>query len=60
MENKIIALLQSRRFWAAIIGVLAIAFHDVLGLSEEQVQQVGIIVTGWIIGDSVNKTGAIK
>lgn len=58
MENKIVLLLRSRRFWAAIVGVIAIAAHDLVGLSEEQVQQVGLIITGWIVGDSISKTGA--
>ena len=54
---KLSTLLQSRRFWAAIVGVLAIAANDTIGISEDEARQVGNIVIAWILGDAVRTTG---
>lgn len=55
-RNKLSALIQSRRFWMAIVGIVAIAAEDLLGLDPEEVLMVGGVVVAWIIGDSVRKT----
>lgn len=57
MGLKIIWLLQSRRFWASVGGVLAVVAGESFGMSEDQVNQVVAIVIGWCIGDSVKPTG---
>jgi hypothetical protein len=51
-------LLKSRRFWAAL-GALVVAIgNDGLGLSlsQEQVDLAVMVVTAWIVGDSLRKT----
>lgn len=55
-KEKWIALILSRRFQAAVIGVLAIAGNELLGLSEEDVTKVFGIVVVWILGDSYRET----
>ena len=56
MPTKIETLLKSRRFWTAVLGVVVVAFKDVLGLDETETMAVGGILITWIIGDSVRET----
>jgi len=56
MQNKITALLKSRRFWIALAGVVAIVFNDQLGIPEEEVNKVAAIVIAWVLGDSYRQT----
>lgn len=56
--EKVAALLKSRRFYAAVGGVVAVIASNVLGLDEATVTGVVTVVIGWIIGDSINKTGS--
>ena len=57
MVNKIQALVPSRRFWVAVGGVAFVGF-DVLGvgLSQDQAQNVTIVLASWIFGDSIRST----
>jgi hypothetical protein len=50
-------LVTSKRFLTAVVGVIAIAANHYLGLDEEQVIGVATIIVGWIIGDSLRRTG---
>lgn len=58
MQTKIQALLQSRRFWVAIAGVVAVATESlgVTTLSSEQIQNIVLLCASWIVGDSLRKT----
>lgn len=56
MLNKIKALFQSRRFYAAVGGVLQVVFQDVLGMTPEQSLVVAGLLATWIVGDSMKKT----
>lgn len=56
MKDKIQALLKSRRFIAAVSGVLVVVFQDVLSLTEEQAVTIVGVIASWIVGDSLNKT----
>lgn len=51
-------LLKSRRFWAALGGLIIAVGNDGLGLSlsQEQVDLAVMVVTAWIVGDSLRKT----
>ena len=55
--SKFQALLQSRRFWVAVAGVLVVV-TDGLGfpLSGDGVQNVVLLFASWIVGDSLSKT----
>ena len=57
MVNKIQALVTSLRFWVAVGGVAVVGF-DVLGvgLSQDQAQNVTIVLASWIFGDSIRST----
>jgi hypothetical protein len=58
MQTKIQALLQSRRFWVAVAGVVAVATESlgVTTLSSDQIQNIVLLCASWIVGDSVRKT----
>ena len=58
MQTKIQALLQSRRFWIAVAGVLAVTTESlgVTTLSSDQIQNIVLLCASWIVGDSVRKT----
>jgi hypothetical protein len=58
MVNKIQALVTSRRFWVAVGGGVAFVGFDVLGvgLSQDQAQNVTIVLASWIFGDSIRST----
>ena len=54
--DKLLSLIESRRFLTAFGAVLIVVFQDVAGLDEQQATTlVGILAT-WIVGDSIKKT----
>lgn len=46
-------LLKSKRFWVAVASLLAIVLKDRVPVTEEQLQQIVLIVAALIVGDSV-------
>mgnify|MGYP003148365735 CR=1 FL=1 len=58
MQEKLKALVRSRRFWVAVSGVVILVANDVLSLSlTPDTVQAGVLLLGsWIIGDSLSKT----
>ncbi len=55
MSDKLAALFKSRRFWAALAG-MAVLFADPFGLDPETVEQTIMLISVWIVGDSLTKT----
>jgi hypothetical protein len=55
--DKIKSLLQSRRFYAAVAGLLAV-FTEGFGIpiAASNLELIVGVVAAWIIGDSMNKT----
>jgi hypothetical protein len=54
--KKFIALLKSRRFMASIAGLATIALtHYGYEITEEQLTGVIVIISSFIIGDSLRK-----
>ena len=58
--NKFLGVVVSRRFWAAVMGVILILFTDVFGMTEEQAQTIVALIMSWIVGDSLNKTDRVN
>lgn len=56
MRSKVSALFNSRRFWVAALGVIAVVLEDSAGLSPEASSHIVSLLGMWIIGDSLNKT----
>ena len=55
-------LLSSKRFWLAVAGVATVLLRDQfeLPVTEEQVQDVVLLVAAWIVGDSLRATDPAK
>jgi hypothetical protein len=54
--DKLAKLLGSRRFYAAVVGLVVVVLQDTLGLSEDTAMEIAAIVIAWILGDSITKT----
>ena len=49
-------IFQSKRFWLAIAGVVTVVLNDKLPISEDQIQQLVLMLAAWILGDSLRET----
>lgn len=49
-------LIESKRFWLSVASVLAVIFKDNINITEEQLQQIVLLVASWIVGDSLRST----
>ena len=54
MLNK----LKSRKLWAAVIGSVIVAIGEQLGLSQEVIQWIATIATGYVVGQGIADAGA--
>jgi hypothetical protein len=52
---KLAQVLQSRKFWAAIIGLLVVFFGARANISPEQLLEAVVIVVGYILGVALDK-----
>lgn len=62
MQDKLKALVQSRRFWIAVAGVVAVTTQSlgITQLTQDQIEYVVILAASWIVGDSIRKTEVIS
>lgn len=62
MQDKLKALTQSRRFWVAVAGLVAVTTQSlgITQLSQEQIEYVVILAASWIVGDSIRKTEVVS
>jgi len=62
MNEKLKALVQSRRFWVAVAGVLAVTTQSlgITQLTPDQIEYVVILAASWIVGDSIRKTEVLN
>ena len=62
MNEKLKALVQSRRFWVAVAGVVAVTTQSlgVTQLTQDQIEYVVILAASWIVGDSIRKTEVLN
>jgi len=56
LQEKITSLFVSRRFQAAIAGMIVVVLHEQFGLPEETATNIVYIIMAWIVGDSITKT----
>jgi hypothetical protein len=57
MENKLITLLKSRKFWAALIGLVLLiikSFDDKFPLNDEEVTNMVYLLVAYIIGTGLD------
>jgi hypothetical protein len=61
LPNKALALLKSRKFWAALIGLALIiikGFRSDFPLTEDQLTGIVVVLVGYILGTAVEDSGA--
>lgn len=51
--NKFVALLKSRKFWAAILGIVVLFVGERAGLGTEQLTEAVAVVIAYILGVSL-------
>ena len=59
MQDKMKAMLKSRRFWVGIAGMIVICADSLLGegtVNPETVSSVVLLAAAWIVGDSLRLT----
>ncbi len=58
--SKIAALLQSRKFWAAFIGLIFMFLNEILPdfpLAEDQVSNMIYLLIAYIVGTAIDDAG---
>ena len=53
MENKFVEMLKSRKFWAAVVGLVVVFAGDRAGVSPEALLQSVVVVVGYILGTAL-------
>jgi hypothetical protein len=59
--NKALLLLKSRKFWAALIGLVLIvikAFRPDFPLQDDQLTGIVVVLVGYILGTAVEDSAA--
>jgi hypothetical protein len=51
-------LIKSKRFWAAVAGIVVVVAKDRLpiALDEQQITMIVMAIGSWIVGDSLRAT----
>lgn len=49
-------LFKSKRFWLAVGSAAAVILKDRIALTEQQIQEIILLVAAWIVGDSLRQT----
>ena len=54
MENKFLLVLKSRKFWAAVVGLLVAFFGVRAGVTPDQLIASVVVVVGYIVGTALD------
>ncbi len=54
MENKFSQMLKSRKFWAAIVGLVVVFLGDRAGVQPEALLNAVVVVVGYILGTALD------
>jgi hypothetical protein len=62
MPDILQSFIKSRRFWLMIGGVAVAIFKDQLGLplTEEQINEMVLLIGAWIVGESLRSSQAVS
>ncbi len=53
MDNKLVELLKSRKFWAAVIGLVVVFAGDRAGVGSQQLTEAVVLIVTYILGTAV-------
>lgn len=53
-------LIQSKRFWAAVSSVLVVLAADRLPFTEQQINDIVMVIAVWIVGDSLREVPKVR
>lgn len=58
MQSKLQTLVRSRRFWAAVSGLVVVIAQDIgiTGLEPDAVQNIIFLVVSWITAESIRSS----
>ncbi len=56
--DKISGLLKSRKFWAAVIGLVVVFVGDRAGVTPEALLNAVVVVVGYILGTALDTNSA--
>jgi hypothetical protein len=48
-------LIKSKRFWAAVSSVIVVLAADRLPFTEQQINDIVMVIAVWIVGDSLRE-----
>ncbi len=62
MQSKLQSLIRSRRFWAAISGLIVIIAQDmgIADLNPDSVQNIVFLIISWITSESIRSSEGAK
>lgn len=46
----------SKRLWAAVAGVIGVVLQEYTPITQEQINDIVMLIAAWIIGDSFRAT----
>lgn len=58
MDNKLIALIKSRKFWAALVGLVLLFVGDRAGLDQDTVTNAIYVIVSFILGTALESNVA--
>ncbi len=61
IRNKLVLLVQSRKFWAAIVGLALVIFKQFkpdFPLGEEQITNIVVLLVAYIAGVAIEDAGS--
>lgn len=56
--DKFSGLLKSRKFWAAVIGLVVVFVGDRAGVTPEALLNAVVVVVGYILGTALDTNSA--
>lgn len=54
MDSKFLQVLKSRKFWAAVVGLLVAFFGSRAGVTPDQLVASVVVVVGYIVGTALD------
>lgn len=59
MDNKLVQLFKSRKFYAALIGMVVVFVGDRAGIAPESLLNAVVLIVGYIVGTAIDDKSAL-